>query len=70
MFKDLKTFYKKTKDDNKRVICLTATADDGYEKGSERKALEVLDFKVYHNSEKSEEAEPKIHGHVKIDCSE
>ena len=44
MFKDLKKFYQKTKDDDKKVICLTATADDGYEKGSERKALEALDF--------------------------
>ena len=58
MFKDLKKFYQKTKDEDKKVICLTATADDGYEKGSERKALVALDFKVYHNSEKSEETEP------------
>lgn len=61
MFKDLKTFYKKTKDEGKKVICLTATADDGYETGSERKALEALNFMIYHNSEMLEEAEPKVH---------
>ena len=63
MFKDLTKFYKKTKGEDKRVICLTATADDGYETGSERKALEALDFKIYHNSEKSEEtSRPHAYG--------
>ena len=45
-----------------RLFCDgVATADDGYEKGSERKALEALNFQIYHNSEMLEEAEPKVH---------
>ena len=49
-FKDLEGFYNKICGANTRVVCLTATAHDGKEKGSERHALESLGFKIYHNS--------------------
>ncbi len=49
IFNDLKAFYNKTKKKNAFVICLTATADDGNDKGVERVALEKLEYAIYYN---------------------
>ena len=35
MFKNLKTFWKQINHEDRKVICLTAAADDRYEKGVE-----------------------------------
>ena len=73
IFKDLVLFYQKTKAPETKVICLTATADDGFKEGSEHKVLEALKFKVYQNSDNEEsidENQPKIHAEKKITCSE
>jgi len=35
MFKNLKTFWKQINHEDRKVICLTAAADDKYEKGVE-----------------------------------
>ena len=43
IFKDLLTFYKYTKHSNKKVICLTASPDDGKD-GIERKILQNMKY--------------------------
>ena len=48
MFKDLEAFYKTIKSKKARVICFTATADDG-NKGVEKQVVDTLGFKVYKN---------------------
>ena len=47
ILKDIKDFYAKTKGENIRVICLTATADDGDKEGVESQAFTRLGFKTY-----------------------
>ena len=50
MFRDLESFYQKTKSDKVFVICLTATAYDGSEDDLQRQVLRELDYKVYYNT--------------------
>ena len=61
MLHDLKGFYDKTKHRNVSVICLTATVDDGAEKGVEKEALQVLQYKIYTNSKATSLQPPRIH---------
>ena len=58
MFSNLEAFWKKTKEKNVKVICFTATADDGNEFGSERNALNELDYKIYYNCPQNERMSP------------
>ena len=44
MFRNLKTFWKKIKEEDRHVICLTAAADDKYEGGVEKEALKTMGF--------------------------
>ena len=44
MFRSLKTFWKKIKEEDRSVICLTAAADDKYEGGVEKEALKAIVF--------------------------
>ena len=44
MFRSLKTFWKKIKEEDRSVICLTAAADDKYEGGVEEQALKTMGF--------------------------
>ena len=44
MFRNLKTFWKKIKEEDRSVICLTAAADDKYEGGVEKQALKTMGF--------------------------
>ena len=44
MFNDLDVFYKNTKAQNLKVICLTATAFDGIEEGNELKAIDLMGY--------------------------
>ena len=67
MFRDLKAFYNGTKSDKVHVICLTATAYDGTEEGLQRKVISELGYKVYKNSDKSEDFDPVIHERFLID---
>ena len=60
MFKDLETFYKKTRTDKVFVICLTATPYDGAENGIQKTAINELGYKIYKNSDKEEDYSPKI----------
>ena len=66
LYKNPTLFYTKTLHPDTRVVGLTATPDDNVEFGSERKILELLDFKFYYNTLKSAILEPKIHQHVNI----
>ena len=50
IFSDLAAFYNKILGANTRVVCLTATAHDGKELGSEKTSLELLGFETYRNS--------------------
>ena len=44
MFRNLRTFWKKIKEEDRSVICLTAAADDKYEGGVEEQALKTMGF--------------------------
>ena len=61
MFRDLLAFKKATANKSVKVICLTATAFDGNEEGKERKALDLLGYKIYRYSKKETNLEPTIH---------
>ena len=54
IFADLEAFYNKISGANTKVFCLTATAHDGKEKGSEKTALELLGFETHRNSKAGE----------------
>jgi len=41
-----------------RVICLTATPDDGYTDGNEHKLIERMGYKVIRTGEQKEMVEP------------
>ena len=58
MFSNLEAFWKQTTHKNVKVICFTATADDGKEKGSERSALNELGYKIYYNCSQNERKSP------------
>ena len=60
VMKDPENFAKKMMDAKKRVVCLTATPDDGAEEGSERKLMTMMGFKTIFAGEKQEFIEPKI----------
>ena len=66
MFSDLTNFMKATKHKNLKVICLTATAFDGNEEGNERKALDLLGYKIYHYSKNETDFEPVVHMTVEL----
>ena len=61
LFSNLKLFAKKTLSEKIHVICLTATADDGFKAGAERKVLELFKFKIYRNVPQAEIIAPRIH---------
>ena len=63
---DIPDFYKKTKDDNIKVICLTATADDGDKEGVECKAFKQLGFEIYKTTKETDKP-PNIQ--AKLDLS-
>jgi hypothetical protein len=44
MFRNLKTFWKKITKEDRKVVCLTAAADDKYEGGVEKQALKTMGF--------------------------
>ena len=54
IFKDLELFYNKISGANSKIVCLTATPDDGNEKGSEKAALASLDFKIFRNAKEGQ----------------
>ena len=61
LFSNLKLFARKTLSEKIHVICLTATADDGFKEGAERKVLELFKFKIYRNVPQTEVSTPRIH---------
>ena len=61
LFGNLIQFAKKTLNMKIHVICLTATADDGFKEGAERKVLELFKFKIYCNVPQTEVSTPRIH---------
>lgn len=66
MFDDMEEYYAQTQWKNLKVVCLTATAYDGEEFGSELKALNLLDYKTY-SSEPAEAFEmPQINESMSI----
>jgi hypothetical protein len=44
MFRNLKAFWKKINKEDRTVVCLTAAADDKYEGGVEKEALNAMGF--------------------------
>ena len=66
MFRDLGTFYKKTKADKVFVICLTATPYEGDDDGIQKSAIDALGYKIYKNSDKEEDYNPKITKQVEL----
>ena len=68
MFKNLKTFWRYINYEDRRVICLTAAADDKYEKGVEQQALEAMDFAIFRNSHIKDLKTPRIH--MEVDLSD
>ena len=68
MFKNLKTFWRYINYEDRRVICLTAAADDKYEKGVEQQALEAMDFAIFRNSHIKDLKTPQIH--MEVDLSD
>ena len=53
-----------------QVICLTATADDGYKNGAEHKALVALDFSIFHNMKEIKYKPAKISERCDLDDDE
>ena len=44
MLSDAFKFYLATKNQNYSVVCLTATPDDGFDDGAEKKLIKVMGF--------------------------
>jgi hypothetical protein len=61
MFKNLKTFWNKINKEDRKVVCLTAAADDNYKGGVEEQAPKSMGFKVYRNSRLVDLKPPQIH---------
>jgi hypothetical protein len=66
MFEDLENFRKATNHKNLKVVGLTATAFDGQEEGDEKLALELLGYKIYHNSKNMVDFNPTINEHLRL----
>ena len=66
IFKDVVTFWKITKRDEKRVICLTATPDDGYVEGVERKIVQMMGYQEIISEKKQDFKMPDIHAYAKL----
>ena len=47
-------FFKQVKSQTVKVICLTATPDDGYSAGTERNLIDLMNFKRVRTSKKSD----------------
>ena len=60
MFNDIVDYHNQTKAANLKVIGLTATAFDGNEEGNEVKAIDLMKYKLYYNTEKDSEITPII----------
>jgi hypothetical protein len=61
MLKDPIRYYQATKYSKQRVICLTATPDDGYSAGSERTLVQMLGYSVYYGNNKASNGLPIVH---------
>ena len=58
MLSDPINFYKQTKHKDTRVICLTATPDDGYTDGNEHKLIRLMGYKVIRTGEQKDMVAP------------
>ena len=45
MLADAPKFYSTTKNKNFQVVCLTATPDDGFAEGAEKKLIDVMGYR-------------------------
>ena len=53
-----------------QVICLTATADDGYKNGAEHKGLVALKFSIFHNMKEIKYQAAKISERIDLNDDE
>lgn len=60
IMKDPEKFYKKTKGKLMKVVCLTATPDDGYDDGLERNLMDLMGYRLIITSKADEVQAPKI----------
>ena len=58
--KNPKKFAQSISNEKIRVICLTATPDDGLSEGSERVLIDLLEFKRIYTEKNEDMVEPKI----------
>ena len=66
MFSNLTAFYKYTKAEKLKVICLSATSFDGIEHGSESKAINMLGYKRFSLSAEPINMNPPIHERISL----
>ena len=69
IFKDVLTFYKHTKQPNKKVICLTASPDDGKD-GIERKIMQNMKYFAVQTSSDFQLEPPRIDQEVAMKDAE
>ena len=60
MMRDIQNFAKKTMSLNMRIICLTATPDDGLESGLERRLMNLMSYNLIRAQKTHELTLPKV----------